>query len=42
MESLGGAQDGQRRLVGDGAEHGGRVNGDGSAPARDWRREVAG
>ena len=42
MESLGGAQDGQRRLVGDGAEHGGGVNGDGGAPARDWRREVAG
>ena len=33
---FGWAQDGQRRLVGDGAEHGGGVNGDGGAPAREW------
>ena len=36
MEGLGGARDGRRRLVGDGAEHGGGVNGDDGAPARDW------
>ena len=42
MEGLGGARDGRRGLVGEEQSAVAGVNDDGGAPARGWRREVAG